>query len=428
MKKLSLLLVVFLVLGATAFGQDVDFSVSGDATATFGADLDDGVTGISNSNSADLKWTFVEEASDMAEGEGMVYGWIELANFEATVDSAGLSVTAPSISAKLMLGEAYINLTSTAVDVDAASMVVAPGMSDILTLETLDNTVAPEFEGVALGFGLGPATLDLTLASEYDWIGDDDTTRNNDNAYHFGLDLGLSSGGLSADVYSNLTYRFSVDEYDVLTDPAAAGLSVGYDVTEVAGLTVTPELGTDLVFGLDAAGDMTTDVEVGGGVNAVDGDGNGFGLGATFMLNADETQDLDVKLGFSEASADDGLLPLLGVQAIVNFNIDDLGGDAPVNALGVGLETDATVGDIKPYLGVMAANADLENGDFGATGNFGVDLSMVPNTVFTIDYKSGNLLLDGEGAYDGNEYSTDAALSSVTSKAGVLTVSTTISF
>jgi hypothetical protein len=214
----------------------------------------------------------------------------------------------------------------------------------------------------------------------------------------------------------------------LLDDPAGVGLSVGYDVTEVAGLTVTPELGTDLVFGMDADDEMTTDVELGGGVNAVDGDDNGVGLGATFMLNADETQDLDVKLGFADASGDDGLLPLLGAQAIVNFNIEDLGGDAATNSFGVGFETDATVGDIMPYFGVMAANTDLENNDFGATTNVGVDLSMVPNTTFSIDYKSGNLLLDGDAAYDGNEYSTTAATGGATSQAGVLTVSTKISF
>lgn len=92
MKKLSLLLLV-LALGSTGlYGQmeiGTNFTISGDATATAGYDLDDGVFGFKNESSANIKLELVAKQSSINSGEMMSgwYGSIELKDFKIIIDS-----------------------------------------------------------------------------------------------------------------------------------------------------------------------------------------------------------------------------------------------------------------------------------------------------------------------------------------------------
>lgn len=93
MKKLSLLLVVLLAAGSAGlYGQmaiGTNFSISGDATATAGYDIDEEVFGFKNESSANIKIELVAKQSSMKPGEMMDgwYGSIELNDFQIIIDS-----------------------------------------------------------------------------------------------------------------------------------------------------------------------------------------------------------------------------------------------------------------------------------------------------------------------------------------------------
>ena len=92
MKKLSLLFVVLLAAGsASLYGQmaiGTNFTISGDATATAGYDIDDQVFGFKNASSANIKLELVAKQSSMKPEEMMSgwYGSIELKDFKIIID------------------------------------------------------------------------------------------------------------------------------------------------------------------------------------------------------------------------------------------------------------------------------------------------------------------------------------------------------
>ena len=95
MKKLSLLLVVLLAAGSAGlYGQmaiGTNFSISGDATATAGYDIDDEQFGFKNESSANIKIVLVAKQStnnsEMVDMSGGWYGSIELNDFQIVIDS-----------------------------------------------------------------------------------------------------------------------------------------------------------------------------------------------------------------------------------------------------------------------------------------------------------------------------------------------------
>ena len=93
MKKLSLLLVVLLAAGSAGlYGQmaiGTNFSISGNATATAGYDIDDEQFGFKNEMDANIKIELVAKQSSMKPEEMMSgwYGSIELNDFQIIIDS-----------------------------------------------------------------------------------------------------------------------------------------------------------------------------------------------------------------------------------------------------------------------------------------------------------------------------------------------------
>ena len=91
MKKISLLLVVLLAAGSAGlYGQmaiGTEFSISGDAKATLGYDLDARQLGFKNEFNSNISLALVPEASSskMGDGSGWV-GMIELNNFKIVID------------------------------------------------------------------------------------------------------------------------------------------------------------------------------------------------------------------------------------------------------------------------------------------------------------------------------------------------------
>ena len=112
MKKLSLLLLVLAFGSAGVYGQmaiGTNFTISGEATATAGYDLDDEQFGFKNESSSDIRIELVAEQSSMMPGEMMSgwYGSIELKDFQIIIDSD------EEDSTEFVTAESTVDLTST---------------------------------------------------------------------------------------------------------------------------------------------------------------------------------------------------------------------------------------------------------------------------------------------------------------------------
>ena len=503
MRKATLLIAVLLCFGlATAFAGPVEVEPSYEATAsaTWGVQLDANASGFQNSAESKIMFTFIEEQT--AEyGEGTMYGYIMVENFEVefetrdgavanttgeqtdpaisddqTADSA-FTIDPGEITAKVFLGPAYIVLYDGADDkVDEAFGLVEIAGDIIPATNTVgvnpDVTLDPttEYGGVAVGFQVPDlVTVELGLASETDWSpGDVDAPDQDDkeNAYVWSINAEITpvdavTVALVSSMWGgNGTYN-SDGDYTASpgnpVNPASVGLSGSYNLALSDDMTLSPELGFDVLTQQDTGPDNDQEFrwEVGVGANLLwpglgveDSDEDflnqddtevtsGVGLEVVYgshpydLLFANSDEDvalntLSTKLGFYEDSGDDGFLPIVGAALIMNYNMvlansedafSGLAAEDGFSDFGVGLEIDADLGVVSPYFGVIAEMFNVTGNDLPwvtsfdppATGpltnadgdtwttafvNIGTDIDVIPNTTFTIDYSSGDLLYE----------------------------------
>lgn len=123
---------------------------------------------------------------------------------------------------------------------------------------------------------------------------------------------------------------------------------------------------------------------------------------------------ITAKAAAFEDEGDDGLVPFVGGAFLANFNY--LFGDrrAPEYArdfaqAGVGLEAEIDLGVLTPFTGAIHELLDVLDADgdgsrhptLFATG--GIELSAIPNTVFVLEWSSGDLLRQVGGSHAGTE-------------------------
>ena len=227
MKKLSLLLVVLLAAGSAGlYGQmaiGTNFSISGDATATAGYDIDEEVFGFENESSANIKIELVAEQSvdnsDMVEMGGW-YGSIELNEFKIIIDSdeeetellttedgdpasvrTKLWVVEPDIVATLKNGPLFLKIF--AAPENKANLIDAienddPADDDYPAIGDDDpHDVGREINkghGVTLGYDTADLMLAVGISSERRY---DDTVKG---SYAVSADLGVNVGPAQLDI------------------------------------------------------------------------------------------------------------------------------------------------------------------------------------------------------------------------------------
>jgi hypothetical protein len=194
MKKLALILALLLAIGGFAIAE-MEPTITGDASITFGYNLDEGSWGFANSNDSSLTLTLVSGSAEKM-GEGAWYGVIELADFSIDFDDAGthydveaedgdddaltitwgtlitadtpdevfvnvpVSVTVPDITAKITDGNLYFQFESAP---DFAANYVAEIEDDDATEYELGDDVAG---GFVFGGTFAPVTFALSLGTE----------------------------------------------------------------------------------------------------------------------------------------------------------------------------------------------------------------------------------------------------------------------
>jgi hypothetical protein len=403
MKKLSILLIGLLLVTGFAFAQEV--TVKGDATITFGLDLNTNTVGFKNaaSSSIELKWFDKVTSSSGAEG------WITLKDWNIEFDSEDkLDVHAPSVSAGWMFDPVKITIysapsmkignangfiwhidaeadveddddevtaalsgknvaTAAGAATDAPDIVMVPagdpaptGGVFIGTDGTYDfyavavttagaAAVATSYAGLTAAIDLGVATLTLKVASDGDW-----TTSDNDFAIGAEVSAAVGPANVKAGVYAG-----PFDSMDL-------GFSVGADAM-VGPATV--DVGFD-GFKADGATDLDYDVSV--DISAAVA---GITLGSTTYLwsagGADMEMDQEVTLDAT------GVVEGLGLTETFQM-INVLGGAAEWWSK---TSVSYTTGGIKPFAAFEIDDASIIDVEAG------VELSgFVENTVFTLKY------------------------------------------
>ncbi|MDE0447060.1 MAG: hypothetical protein OXH96_10340 [Spirochaetaceae bacterium] len=229
MKKLSLLLVVLLAAGSAGlYGQmaiGTNFSISGDATATAGYDLDEEVFGFKSASSANIKIELVAKQSDKKPAEMMSgwYGSIELNDFQIVIDSdneeddtkflrddgttAGytrLYVVEPDIVATLRNGPLFLRIF--AAPDNKADLVAAvenddPDDDDYKAVGDDDpNDVGSEINkghGITIGYDTADLDLAIGVSSEEEFKEDGGNTQG---PYAVSADLGVEVGPARLDI------------------------------------------------------------------------------------------------------------------------------------------------------------------------------------------------------------------------------------
>ena len=419
MKKLSILLIGLLLVTGFAFAQEV--TATGEASLTFGVDLDGTPsTGFKNaaSSTISLEWLSGSESS----GE---MGWITLSDWEISfANDDEVTVAAPTVSAGFMVDPVTVTIYSapTFEAGNAASFVwqdddeaddeaeVALSANNVTDPEDAystegtwylhdlvegdaddipDNAVlidssagvwelyfvpdtipgndeTPGFQGLTIAFDLDVATLSVLAASDGTWV------ENDDNAYAIGAELSATvdpltlTGGVYAGPTDALDLGFTVGA-DVAVDPLTVG--VGFDGFLAEGEAMDYDVAVDLGVAL-AGVSLTSNTYLWstGGADldldqqvVLDATGvvEGLGFTETFQM-------IDVLAGF----ADGGTLAWYSLT-----------------------EASYTVDGIKPYatFGIDEATVIDVTAGIEASG-------FVENTVFTLEYAVEDVGEDSLGA------------------------------
>ena len=388
MKKLSLLLVVLLAAGSAGlYGQmaiGTNFSLSGDAKATAGYDIDDSRFGFKNDMSANIKIELVAEqnTSNMMGDDMMEPGWvgsIELKEFKIIIDSddedsdlrykagecqkelddppngvakdqqkvkdcetdktsrSGLIISEPNITAKLKNGPLFLQIHSAP---DNEADLVAhieddeesegdPHGDRTAESHDKDKDVGLNLDGagIALGYDSGDLKVALGITSDEPW---DSNKKADEGSFVISADMGVSLGpaGLKLQVVQGLQGE---NDSDKKADDTgfAAELSTSFG----EGRAITLRGGADVVMTGDADLTDTDDNEsmnfefgAGADVTLVAMDDNKTTLGADYIYSTVKDVASDVKVKLEDSG---GLVDRLGMG--LTWGLFDINGGTEGN-------------------------------------------------------------------------------------------------
>jgi hypothetical protein len=458
MKKITLaLLVLFIALPLMAGDEDnATLTISGDATTTFGVDLDTNATGFQNALNAKLQLDFKLETSAVSSGMDMgpIYGEVKIDEISiktkqvnnADDNDADLEMDIDLEYAKIMGANWWVSVKGhdDSIDYENATQNGIIGVAAAWDGQ-MDN-VSNDAGGVG-GFEAGLtlpdiAAIEVSLFSLNDWTSTAGV--DEDNAY--GL---KASVALKAVPDLTLEAAFNMPFGDFTTTTAAADAVYDWEDTDddpstapvwteqtaaSAASTSSPAMGFGgKVAYKIAVGDISITPEVGvdakmldgGGMNLAIGNGLTVGLGGSEVTAAEDSIKDDagtskawddgvndgLTLGWSYYMPDGGDASLglqahVGIGMIDNLNLalgfeaSDLMAEDSSGDMGLAVYGDYAIGDIKPFAGVFMLLDNEDNGgsDGEAIVEAGVSISnIVPKTTLTVQYNSGNLLADDTG-------------------------------
>ncbi len=429
MRKIALLTMPLLVLGLFSLSAEememmgpevnspVKVEVSGEATLTWGIDLDTNATGFKSSSTSDLKITIVPEQSTntgMMDDSDDLYAYIELTDFKWVANDAdGVAVTKPGVTAKLIMGAFSIKTFSspgTEIDyVDPTDGGDDDGGDNEDEYPGPDfDDVATKYDGVGLtvAYDIDPVMLSLGVVSENDWTQDDPAEKdklachihgeggavtackedetdnqNDENAYAFIGTINLDIGE-DADLEAKVSYAHEYSSGGIVTPPSTLNDEIGIGAKANFNLgDITTHVAFDTAVPSDGA---TIPWDVGGGVKWNLSADEKSHVSTNLMMYSPAGADSKLYLALSlvEGDGDEGALE--GMGANLTVGLDDAAGDSNWNAK---VGASYKVNDIKPYFDVSFGSADDAKTAFKA----GLELTMVKHLTTTIQYKSDSI-------------------------------------
>lgn len=438
MKKISLLLVVLLAAGsASLYGQmmiGTEFTVSGDATATVGYNIDEEQFGFKNESNSSIKLEFVPEQSvnngDMVDMSGW-HGYIELNDFKIVIDSgeedspafvtgatpgmddmmapnitvetdhSGLVVMAPSIVAKLKNGPLFLKIFDAPGQVANLVDAIENDEDDDNTAESDDqpNDVETDLSGAGVTLGYDSEDLDVALGITSDESYDDDTDTPDNNSFSISADLSVDVGPakLQLQVVQGLA--------------AAEDMDAEADDTGVAGKLTTTfgdvelSAGADLVMTgeanvADTAEDESLDFEVGMNAGVMLTADTKFA--ADYLYSSVQSVASDVEVVLEDKSGLVDRLSLGLTWGLFDINNGDAdGGDTENDSMdmqvtgNLGYDLDAMGGTLTPSAELTLSQVDDADATVGLTVK-AVLTDAVPATEFGLQWKTAKLFDVGE--------------------------------
>lgn len=428
MRKIALLTMPLLVLGLFSLSAEmmldptgVSVEVSGEATLTWGIDLETNATGFTSTSKSDLKVIVIPKKSTdsgmMADMDDL-YAYIELKDFKWEVTSADGQgkTTAPGVTAKLFMGPFSIQtFSSPSVKVD---YVDPTDGGDDNGDDKEDEFPGADFDDVAtsysglgltLAYDLDPVMLSLGVVSENDWTeskpdpefkdvvdchthgpnddgdtvlmkcaNEDKDDQNDENAYAFIGTVNLDIGA-DAELEAKVAYAHEYTSGGIAT-PASTNndeIGVGAKATFDLG-DITPHIAFDTSVGSAGA---NLPFDVGGGVkwNISEDEKSYFRTDLMMYSPASGDSKMYVAASLVEGDGDEGALE--GMGATLTVGLDDAAGDSDWNAR---VKASYMVNNIKPYFDVSFGSADDAKTAFSA----GLELSMVTHLTAKIEYSS----------------------------------------
>jgi hypothetical protein len=396
MKKLALLAAVLLLFGLTAGFAEVGADISGEASATFGFNLEDQSAGFENDGSVDVIFTFVEEQTiDSGMMDGW-YGWIEFADFSVIYDNdddsdyyqqgwywdddnedevvqfnntefalqTQIMVTEPDITAKITNGMIYIVLyEAPSFEPDHAEP-VEDDEDDDYSAEDDDSGYEPdlsEYGGITIGYDAEAFDVEVYAASGTGYADGD-----GNDSWLFGAMVAVSAAG--ADLSADFALASGVDDDDIVFGADAA-------YTLDAGMVaIAPYVGVD--YWMSDVIDPGV-YELAAGVDCTFTNDDAFNV--AFYLS-DMTDDLDFEVTFTE-DGEAGFVP--GLDAELFF-----GGYDTFDDYRVGVDLGYMLGDIRPFAGFGIDNLD---GTSVYDASAGIEWSGFANTVVTVEWSTDDL-------------------------------------
>ena len=429
MRKIALLAVPLLILGLVSVSADpmmaedgITATVSGNATLTWGIDLETNATGFTSAMENNFEVTiYPEQSADTGMMDtGDLYAYIKLSDFKWVADKDGSLTTPPGIEAKLIMGAFSIKtFSSPAVEVDY----VDPQDADKADGTDEDEFPGADFDdvetvykglGLTVAYEIDPVVLSLGVVSENDWTeskpdpankdvvdchshapdadgvylivkcpAEDLDDQNDENAYAFIGTINLAIGE-NAELEAKVAYahEYGSGGYENNDD-----IGVGAKATFNLG-DITPHIAFDTAI---PSGGATIPWDVGGGVkwNLSADEKSSFSTNLMMFSPTVGDSRLYVSASLVEGEGDDGALE--GMGATLTVGLDDAAGDSNWNAR---VTASYKVEGIKPYFDVSFGSADDAKTSFKA----GLELTMISHLTTTLQYATEDIGGTDKGA------------------------------
>ncbi len=432
MRKIALLTMPLLVLGLFSLSAEememmgpevnspVKVEVSGEATLTWGIDLETNATGFTSTSTSDLKITIVPEQSTntgMMMDSDDLYAYIELNDFKWVANDAdGVGVTKPGVTAKLIMG-AFSIKTFAGPDleidyVDAQDADLADGTDEDEFPGADFDDVGTKYEGAGLSvsYDIDPVMLSLGVVSENDWTESkpdpatkdvvdchthdaakdgaivkcdilDENDQNDENAYAFIGTINLDIGE-DAELEAKVSYAHEYSSGGIVTPASTLNDEIGIGAKADFNLgDITTYVAFDTAVPSDGA---TIPWDVGGGVkwNLSADEKSHVSTDLMMYSPAGDDSKLYLALSLVEGDGDEGALA--GMGANLSVGLDDAAGDSYWNAK---IGASYKVNDIRPYFDVSFGSKEGAQTAFKA----GLELTMIKHLTTTIQYKSDGI-------------------------------------